>query len=571
LRPARLVFPLLLLGWCALLAAGLVDPSLAAPPEAAASTLPTALGLAARAGRALATALLASLAFAPLGALAVLALPDQPGRLRRASLVAVPAAALSGLLAWLALAVRAHAAPGRFEMALPALGLLFGVFAGLAWRRGWRARLLFLPKVAMVGIAALSLAGAVMLLALDAEPALPEPSAPTSAQKRELVALARGKDPRAIEPGGTRTLTLDPRQLDRLASWAASSSGTQVRTALALEPGGVRLTLSRRVPRSSRWLDVTASARAAVHDGRIAAEAVELRIGSFQVPGIVVDALVPLAVASLERDPDLRRLLAAVRELTFTEDAATLRYGRFSLPAGLVPRLVWGEESEAAGAMRAAVERQVDHLLAALEKAPKGDARFARALETAFAAARERSATGSPVVENRTELVALGVVLGHVQLVRVLGEPLDEARVRRARAVREATTLRGRDDWVRHFTVSGALTALSAVAPSDAIGLLKEELDADGGSGFSFGDLMADRSGTTFAEVATRDDASARRMQERLAAGFKLDDYFPPAADLPEGIPDAELQSRYGGVGGPLFRSTLAELERRLQGCAAYR
>jgi hypothetical protein len=82
---------------------------------------------------------------------------------------------------------------------------------------------------------------------------------------------------------------------------------------------------------------------------------------------------------------------------------------------------------------------------------------------------------------------------------------------------------------------------------------------------------MADRSGTTFAEVATRDEASALRMQERLAGGFKLDDYFPPAADLPEGIPDAELQSRYGGVGGPLFRTTLAELERRLAGCAAYR
>ena len=104
--------------------------------------------------------------------------------------------------------------------------------------------------------------------------------------------------------------------------------------------------------------------------------------------------------------------------------------------------------------------------------------------------------------------------------------------------------------------MSGALTVVSAVAPSDAAGLLKEEMDADGGSGFSFGDLLADRAGTTFAEVATRDEARAAAMQARLAGGFRVDDFFPPADGLPEGIPDAELQSRYGGVGGPLYRRT---------------
>jgi hypothetical protein len=119
--------------------------------------------------------------------------------------------------------------------------------------------------------------------------------------------------------------------------------------------------------------------------------------------------------------------------------------------------------------------------------------------------------------------------------------------------------------------VSGALTVLSAAAPSDAAGLLKEELDADAGSGFSFADLLADRAGTSFADVATRDDASALRVQQRLASGFRVDDFFPAAADLPEGIADAELQSSYGGVGGPLYRQKTDEIERRLARCAAYR
>jgi hypothetical protein len=82
---------------------------------------------------------------------------------------------------------------------------------------------------------------------------------------------------------------------------------------------------------------------------------------------------------------------------------------------------------------------------------------------------------------------------------------------------------------------------------------------------------MADRAGTTFGLLATRDAAAARALQARLAAGFRVDDFFPEAADLPEDIQAAELEHRYGGVGGRLFRQYAAEVERRLWSCPAYR
>jgi hypothetical protein len=132
--------------------------------------------------------------------------------------------------------------------------------------------------------------------------------------------------------------------------------------------------------------------------------------------------------------------------------------------------------------------------------------------------------------------------------------------------------LRGRSDWTKHFCVSAAIAVLSNKTMSDAAGLLKEELDADiGGSGFSFADLLADRAGTTFAIRATRDEAAARAIQDRLAGGFRVEEFFPPAADLPEGIPDAELQSYYGGVSGEVYRRLIEEIERRIAACAAYR
>jgi hypothetical protein len=292
-------------------------------------------------------------------------------------------------------------------------------------------------------------------------------------------------------------------------------------------------------------------------------------VGRLTVPPLLLDLLAPFAVTGLQGDRDLRRVLPAVESLRVGSEEAVLTYGRVDMPRGLIARLVWGED--ASEGMREAVYAQVDRLLALLPKAPEGDARFGAALETAFTLARDRSAESSAVEENRAALLGLGIVLGHPRLARAVGEKLDEERSDLAGRLRERTTLRGRADWTRHFAVSGALTVVSAVTPSDAAGLLKEEMDADEGSGFSFADLLADRAGTTFAEVATRDEARAAAVQERLAGGFRVAEFFPPADGLPEGIPDAELQSRFGGVDGPLYRRTADEIERRVSACAAYR
>jgi hypothetical protein len=75
--------------------------------------------------------------------------------------------------------------------------------------------------------------------------------------------------------------------------------------------------------------------------------------------------------------------------------------------------------------------------------------------------------------------------------------------------------------------------------------------------------------------VAVRDRAAgeetAAALQGRVAAGFRIDDFFPPGKDLPENIPDSELRARYGGVGGPLYRKYADEIERRVASADGYR
>ncbi len=567
---SNLVAAVCLLGYASLAGMSLLDlPTTRLPEAGSLLDIRSATGAWALARDLLTWLAVRLLYYAPLGVFAVFTMPDCEGRLARGLRVALPALVIALLSTPAILAARADwTAPGPFELVLPSVGIPLGVWAGLAWRRGWWSRLVFLPKLAALGVAPVVVGLALALLALEKEPAVPEKPAVSSADRRHLVSLFRGKNPRKVPPGQTRTLRLSAQELDQLVAWAASV-GLHSRSVLRLQPGGVSGVAAVRVPRTGRWLNVAASTQVAIEKGRLSVAEPRLEVGDLALPPRLLDILTPLAVAGLQGDRDLRRVLPAVELLALDAEKAVLVYGHADMPPGLIARLVWGEETS--GVMRDAVAAQIDGLLEVLPAAPKGDARFGTALETAFALARRRSKEGGAVEANRAALLALGIVLGHPRLARTAGEPLDEERQDLAVRLRRGTTVRGRADWVRHFTVSGALTVLSSVAPSDAAGLLKEELDADGGSGFSFGDLLADRAGTTLAEVATRDEASAAATQTRLARGFRVDDFFPSAHGLPESIPDRELQSRYGGVGGRLYRRIAEDVERRVSACAAYR
>jgi len=514
------------------------------------------------------------LRYAPLGVLAVFTFLDRPRRLARVLLVALPAVGLALALAVLALNLEAWgregAAPGPLDLVLPGVGIVLGAAAGLAWRRGPRARLLFLPAVALLAALLLALAGAVVGACLEAEPAAPTPPVVDSAGKRRIHAALRGKNPRTVPEGEQRSLALTRSEIDFVLAWGLPLvvGPERVRVAAQLDaPDRAGATASARLPGTGRWLNVDASARVRVEKGHLEMGEARLRLGRIGVPAPLLAAAMPVLEVALQNDRRLRPVLEATDGLEIEPDRARVTYRRLDAPPGFFARLVWGEGAEEE--MRLAVAAHARRLLDAAPW-PRGDAGFGAALEIAFDSARARSGGGAAVKENRAAILALGLLLGHRRLEGFVGTVLeDEDRGRIAVLGRH--TLRGRADWSRHFLVSAALTVLSAEAPSDAVGLLKEELDAARGSGFSFGDLLADRTGTTFAAVATRDEASAVAMQERLARGFQPDDFFPEAADLPEDLPDAELLSVYGGVGGAGYQGVVDEIERRVAARPAYR
>lgn len=508
--------------------------------------------------------------FAPLGALLVLCLVRREHRWTRALAAGAATLLLSAALTIAVMRYEIGAWPGPFDLILPLLGCTLGAWAASAWRLGVRRPLVL--TLSGLGLAPIAAVVALACLAAEAEPLPFAAEHVDSAGKRRLYSLFRAKNPKEIPPGETRSLELTEHDVDLLLAWTLPLVAGEGRAKGRVDfstSGSATAELSVRLPLrgdASPYLNVIAGCRPELQRGRLHLHEPRLRLGRVELPPFLLGLLSPLAARFLDQDRRLGPLLDIVQSMAIDEDKLRVSYGRATWPPGMLAGLIWGSGDE----MRLEVSACSEYVLNAAPGFPKGDARFGAALETAFAWASDRSSVRSPVEANRTALLALGILLGHWRIQQFVGSVLDHDDWRRAAGLAEAT-LRGRQDWTKHFFVSAALTVLSSQAPSDAAGLFKEELDADGGSGFSFGDLTADRAGTSFALAATRDNGAARAVQERIAAGFRVDDFFPDAADLPEGIPDAELRSRYGGVGGPLYRDFAAEIERRLMRCAAYR
>jgi hypothetical protein len=227
---------------------------------------------------------------------------------------------------------------------------------------------------------------------------------------------------------------------------------------------------------------------------------------------------------------------------------------------------LWALLGTASEELNRDTERRLAKLAAAGPQLPGGEEKIMAAIRTAFAQDPGDTGNADPVRQNRAAILALGLGVGDPRLAHLVG--LDPQIAFTAFEGLGGMTLRGREDWPRHFCLSAALAVLEHPLVSDAGGLMKEQMDAlSRGSGFSFGDLAADRAGVRFAEAATSSEDAARAVRARLVAGATVDDIFPPVADLPENLTVEAFRLKYEGVGSPKYRQAVRDLEARLDSC----
>ena len=356
-----------------------------------------------------------------------------------------------------------------------------------------------------------------------------------------LAFLCLGPDPR---PLGAPGWAIDAAQLLGLGARAARAVATLMLRASGLALLGA-LVIFAIGPGRRRWVVIAAVLVAPA----LAVTTLWVNYGYLPINTQIQIATVSAALGSLAALALQRNIRAAA--------------GLVVVTAGL---FVWGAATGIDDDLDAVAGLVGRHVMSTADRIPDGDAGFARLLEVAFAFAEDNSHGSDAVAPNKAAILALGVILGDERVADVARRRIDEQALPEADALRARITVHGRPDWSRHFWVSAALTVLADANRSITVGLTKELMDAaPDGSGFSFSDLAADAAGGAFAVAATRDSASARAMQRRIAQGVRIEDFLPDVRDLPEGLTRDQLQSEYGGVGGEGTRRIVDDILQRLR------
>ena len=509
------------------------------------------------------TAALDTARFAVLGGLAAM-VPHVPGRRFLFLRVLLFGALVSLLFAALIRICETRGWPEMVQLITPLLGCISGAWVIAVWRMGFWGRLSLIPQAALL-VAAL---GTLFLGSFEIRPLPFDTEQITSAQKRRIVNIIRYSGIMGGQGDRVKSLGLKQRDVNLLMSWGLQVVGSKQSPSKAVvqfDEGAFQAQASLHMPdQSQRFLNIDTSCRIAAEFGVLDLHLKRLNIGRLRVPDFMLPLVSALVESTVRYEPELESLIANVERLdvrphhvqvTVTQ-SADLDNMRPPFDV-LDPRV-----QEAALA-------QLHHLTNQLDQLNDNSDGFANFVQAAFLYASVRSGVGNAKVENEGAICALGVLLGHVEVGRLLlGSRIDELTYRAAAVQNGRVPVRGRRDWTRHFFVSAVLAVVTNESISDAAGLLKEELDAGrGGSGFSFADLLADRAGTRFALAITRDEEAARQLQLKLSQKTLVNELFPPADDLPEGLDDDRLQEEYDGVDGARYRELITEIERRLDDC----
>lgn len=290
----------------------------------------------------------------------------------------------------------------------------------------------------------------------------------------------------------------------------------------------------------------------------------DLKIGSIEVPSILVTLIQPYILKELNnRYASYARLWNIVKRIDIYQSKMTVHYQlkRSDLRniKKVATKVVIGD------VMRERILVYAEEMEKVLNQLDSKEQTILNLISPIFAFAEKRALVNKdPVEENRVALLTLGAYM----VGRSPAKYISDVPLKKLRKIK--FTLKGRKDLSQHYLVSAALNALSGTKWSNTIGLQKELKDSDGGSGFSFVDLMADIAGNKMA-AAAMSPAKATIIQSRLKLIGSEDEIIGETSGLLENLTKSEFRIEYGSVGSEEYIRVVRDIERRLFFCSLYK
>lgn len=394
----------------------------------------------------------------------------------------------------------------------------------------------------------------VVMLALSSAPAVAGNDELTPDLVGRAEAMLRQHDPRRARDGEVRSVQIEGRDLNLMASYLANRLGA----AMHVSVGDHQALVHASVPVVRNPLGSYLNIEAVVRESTGVPRLTQVRVGRVPLPDRVANWAARSYLRRLSHQDGQQLAADMIRSVSMSDGRLGIEYEWRDDATDRMRAMAVSAADEAR--LRAYHERIVQ----VMDGLPSSRRSLVELLGPVMHLARERSTGGvDAAVENRSALIALAFYVNGVGMGAVVPDGDRWPRPRR-----RALLLLGRNDLTKHFLVSAVLTATAGTPLSTVVGVYKEINDAQGGSGFSFSDIAADRAGTAFGNLAV---AAPDRLQSRIDQTLSETDLMPDVSGLADNLPGAEFTRRFGGVNTPAYAAVITEIDRRLGECRLYR
>lgn len=423
-------------------------------------------------------------------------------------------------------------------------------------------RLIFFTIVLAIVVPA-----AIVVLSIEKRPAVGPMAKLSLADVRRAQALIKYYDPKNIPSDRVTVIRTNQAEINTVLN-ASLSPLRIVRGKAHVTYSGTEIAVTVALPAPDNPLGRYVNIVGVVAPSREGLKISRLSLGRINIPPAIVLPTLRFTLDILVGPGKGAPIMRSIRSVRINGSQVAINY---QPPPKLVEDLQQATLRHAAVSSPGRVRIYYRQIARTAERLPRrGHVSLTRFIGPVFALAKERSVKEDPVEENRAAVLALALYFGDYRFERFIGTVTDQA-MRDRRGNIEHVRLRGRHDFVQHFTISAGLSLTGGRDVADLIGEIKEVKDSGTRSGFSFTDLAADKAGVRFAELAVLNRDSARRFQRLLSAGPGEDLMFPRTDDLPEKLSAARFQAQYGGTDGAAYKRLVAMIDRRIDAIPLFR
>ncbi len=294
------------------------------------------------------------------------------------------------------------------------------------------------------------------------------------------------------------------------------------------------------------------------------------QIGSWSLPVFIIQPLIRKALDWLWSSSAYRQKLKMVTDLKVRNSKLVISYTYPDVPVDFLS-LIPGGLLKSGKIKPEFINETVNHILLSIKGKLVREDVFSIIIQQAFKHVTLLKRRGlNSIKANRIALYSVGGVMGN-PLITKQTESAHRQKFQMGLTEKDIEKIQiyQRHDWAKHFISSAIITAMAGQEMAEIVGTNKEINDFSG-SGFSFGDLLADQAGISFAKLILKSESTASAIQNEIARGFKIRDYFPNLDALPENLTASEFERRFGSVIGPEYKKLVWLIERSVAKSPAY-